>query len=69
LLQKAGPLAGNAARGVLLLLRRQSFGGYFQWVLDAACEAVEWPIQPLGFNSLALLSALDQNFDGFKAIC
>ena len=38
--------------------RRRSFGGYFQWVLDAACEAVEWPYQPLGFDSLALRSAL-----------
>jgi|HubBroStandDraft_2_1064218.scaffolds.fasta_scaffold05885_2 hypothetical protein len=42
------------------LLRRQPSGGYFQWVLDAACEAVERPNQPLGFDSLALRSALDQ---------
>jgi hypothetical protein len=32
------------------------FGGCFQWVLDAACEAVEWLSQPLGFESLALRS-------------
>jgi hypothetical protein len=36
------------------------FGGYFQWVLDAVCETVEWPHQPLGVNSLALRAALDQ---------
>jgi hypothetical protein len=29
-------------------------GGCFQWVLDTACQAVEWPSQPLGFNSLTL---------------
>ena len=29
-------------------------GGCCQWVLAAACEAVEWPSQPLGFESLAL---------------
>jgi hypothetical protein len=40
-----------------------SFGGYFQWVVGAACEAVEWPNQPLGFNSLALRTALDLKFD------
>jgi hypothetical protein len=32
------------------------FGGCFQWVLDAACEAVEWLSQPSGFESLALRS-------------
>ena len=36
------------------------FGGYFQWVLDAACEAVEWPYQPL--RPVALRMALDQGF-------
>lgn len=29
-------------------------GGCCQWVLAAACEAVERPSQPLGFESLAL---------------
>lgn len=29
-------------------------GGCCQWVLAAACEAVEWLRQPLGFKSLAL---------------
>jgi len=38
------------------------FGGYFQWVLDAACEAVEWPYQPLGFDSLALRTALGPKY-------
>lgn len=37
------------------------FGGCYQWVLDAACQAVEWLDQPLGFNSLALRSSLDPN--------
>jgi len=36
------------------------FGGYVQWVLDAVCETVEWPYQPLRFNSVALRMALDQ---------
>ena len=49
---KKASAASRASVG--LGLRRQSFGGYFQWVLDAACEAVEWPYQPLGFDSLAL---------------
>lgn len=40
-------------------IRRRSFGGYYQWVLDVVCETVEWPYQPLGFNSLALRTALD----------
>lgn len=31
-------------------------GGCCQWVLAAACETVEWPRQPLGFESLALRS-------------
>jgi hypothetical protein len=31
-------------------------GGCCQWVLAAACEAVEWLSQPLGFESLALRS-------------
>jgi hypothetical protein len=44
------------------VLRGQLFGGYFQWVLDAAArETVERPNQPLGFNSLALRTALDLN--------
>jgi len=30
------------------------FGGCYQWVLDTACQAVEWLRQPLGFESLAL---------------
>jgi hypothetical protein len=30
-------------------------GGRCQWVLDAACQAVEWFHQPLGFDSLTLL--------------
>ena len=34
-------------------------GGYFQWVLDAVCETVEWSHQLLGFDSLALRAALD----------
>jgi hypothetical protein len=41
-----------------MLLRMWLFGGYFQWVLDGACETVEWPYQPLGFDSLALRSLL-----------
>jgi hypothetical protein len=32
---------------IRITFRRQSPGGYFQWVLDAACETVEWPYQPL----------------------
>jgi len=40
------------------VLRGQVFGGYFQWVLDTVCETVEWPYQPLGFDYLALRSAL-----------
>ena len=44
-------------------LRRQSFGGYFQWVLDAACETVEWPCQPLGFDSVALRRYSTPRFD------
>jgi hypothetical protein len=51
-----------------LAIRRQMLGGYFQWVLDAACETVEWPYQPLGFNSLALRSALD-HCNGSSLIC
>ena len=36
-----------------------AFGGYFQWVLDAACETVEWPYPPLGFYSVAIRTAFD----------
>jgi len=47
-----------------------TFGGYFQWVLDAACEAVEWSYQPLGFNSLALRTTLDlRNRSNFADLC
>ena|GEM_PF-6454681 len=38
---------------------RTVFGGCFQWVLDAVCETVEWLDQPLGFESFALRSSLD----------
>ena len=47
------------SRRVSLKFHRLTFGGYFQWVLDAACETVEWPYQPLGFDSLALRMLLD----------
>jgi hypothetical protein len=38
-----------------ILSGRLCLGGCCQWVLDAACQAVEWLHQPLGFNSLTLL--------------
>ena len=38
---------------LMSVFRGQSFGGYFQWVLDAPRETVEWPYQPLGFDSIA----------------
>jgi hypothetical protein len=44
-------------------------GGYFQWVLDAVRETVEWPNDPLGFNSLALRMALDQTNRSILPIC
>jgi len=37
-------------------LLRAAFRGCFQWVLDTACQAVERPSQPLGFESLTLCS-------------
>lgn len=40
------------------------FGGYYQWVLDAVCETVEWPHQPLGFDSLAHRALLDKWHQG-----
>lgn len=39
---------------------RTAFGGCCQWVLDAVRETVEWLLQPLGFNFLALLWSLDK---------
>ena len=33
---------------------RVASGGRFQWVLDAACHAVEWLSQPLRFDSVVL---------------
>ena len=44
-------------------------GGYCQWVLDVVCETVEWSYQPLGFNSLALRSALGQERKSSAANC
>ena len=38
------------------------FRGCFQWVLDAACQAVEWLSQPLGFESLTLCSHSTTDF-------
>ena len=52
-----------------ILVRGQSPGGYCQWVLNAACEAVEWPNQPLGFNSLALRTALDLMNSPLRSMC
>jgi hypothetical protein len=40
-------------------VRQVASGGRFQWVLDAACEAVEWLRQPLRFDSVVLRTALD----------
>jgi hypothetical protein len=34
-------------------------GGCCQWVLDAIREIVEWPSQPLRFESVVLRTALD----------
>jgi hypothetical protein len=42
-----------------IIFRGQSFGGCCQWVLDVVRETVEWPYQPLGFDSLALRQVLD----------
>ncbi len=39
---------------IQLIPRRLASRGCSQWVLAAACEAVEWPNQPLGFDSLTL---------------
>jgi hypothetical protein len=39
---------------VLQSLVQAAFGGCCQWVLDTACQAVEWLSQPLGFESLTL---------------
>jgi len=56
-----------------LFLRQSTSGGCFQWVLDAACQAVEWLSQPLGFDSLILrrstrpvLNVLDNESSGVK---
>jgi hypothetical protein len=51
----------NRQPQLLQFLVQTVFGGCFQWVLDAACQAVEWLSQPLGFKSLALRSSLDQS--------
>ena len=37
---------------------RRRLGGYCQWVLDGVCETSSG-LQPLGFDSLALLGSLD----------
>src|ERR1700683_4074310 len=54
-----------------LFLRQSTSGGCFQWVLDAACQAVEWLSPPLGVNSLILrrstrlvLNVLDKGSSG-----
>ena len=36
-------------------------GGRCQWVLDAAYQAVEWPSQPLRFDSVVLRATTRQN--------
>jgi len=36
--------------------RRPTSGECCQWVLDVACKPIEWPRQPLGFESLTLRS-------------
>jgi hypothetical protein len=53
-------------RGIALIAgrrdiaRRQgALGGCCQWVLDAAYQTVEWPRQPLRFESVILRRALD----------
>jgi len=53
-----GKGAGRIEAGRRMGFAGGLFGGYFQWVLDAACEAVEWPYQPL--RPVALRMALDQ---------
>ena len=51
-------LSHSPGKVSLKLSRRRmgGCGGCCEWVLAAACEAVEWPSQPLGFESLALRS-------------
>jgi len=43
-------------RARLEFILQAAFRGCCQWVLDAACEAVEWLYQPLRFDSPALCS-------------
>jgi hypothetical protein len=35
-------------------------GGRCQWVLDAVCQTVEWPSQPLRFDSVVLRTTTRQ---------
>jgi hypothetical protein len=42
-----------------LATRQVAPGGRCQWVLDAAFQVVEWPGQPLRFESVVLRTALD----------
>ena len=73
-LLKAGPVCDGphvlpAGPPISIVIRGQWSGGYFQWVLDAACETVEWPYQPLGFDSLALRLALGLRNCLLREIC
>ena len=42
-------------------VKQTASGGRCQWVLDAICEIVEWPSQPLRFDSVVLRTALDKS--------
>src|ERR1039457_3608981 len=42
----------------IILLRQTTSGGCFQWVLDAACQAVEWLSQPFCIPSLQVCPIL-----------
>jgi len=49
----------NAEGKANIEVRQIAPGGCCQWVLDAICEIVEWPSQPLRFDSVVLRTALD----------
>ena len=51
---------GLCSSGLAPILREDGLrlGGRCQWALDAALQAVEWPCQPLRFDSVVLRTAL-----------
>jgi len=48
--------------GLDTLARWTASGGRCQWVLDAIRQIVEWPCQPLRFESVVLRTSARRNF-------